>query len=64
MTATWLTLREAAERARVHPATLRREARAGRLRHARVAGRKLLRFRPEWIDGWLTGRAEPAEQAR
>ena len=60
----WLRLDEAAERARVSTATLRREIRAGRLRHARVSGRKTIRLRPEWVDAWLEASATPLEVNR
>lgn len=49
----WLTVREAALRARCAEGTIRREVRAGRLRVVKLAGRKSLRFRAEWIDAWL-----------
>jgi excisionase family DNA binding protein len=57
----WLTIEEGAARARVHVATLRREIRAGRLRHARVGGRKCIRLRPEWVDAWLGESTTPVE---
>ena len=60
-TATWLTLQQGASRASVHEATLRREIRAGRLQHARVGGRKLIRLRPEWVDAWLMIRSKAME---
>jgi len=50
---TWLTVREAALRVRCSEGTIRREVRAGRLRVVKLAGRKSLRFRAEWIDEWL-----------
>lgn len=49
----WLTVVEAAERARCGVKTLYREVRAGRLKAARIGGRRELRFLPEWIDQWL-----------
>jgi excisionase family DNA binding protein len=49
----WLTVAEAAQRARCGVKTLYREVRAGRLRAARIGGRRELRLRPEWVDAWL-----------
>ncbi|MBL8141847.1 MAG: helix-turn-helix domain-containing protein [Acidobacteria bacterium] len=68
----WLTVREAAKRARCGVKTVYREVVAGRLRAARVGGRRSLRFRPEWVDAWmeasanggvLVGEHEPQEFA-
>lgn len=50
----WLTVNEAADRARCGVKTIYREVRAGRLRAARIGGRRELRLLPEWIDSWLT----------
>ena len=60
----WLTRREAAGYARVSEATIGREARRGRLRCAKVGGRRSLRFRREWIDAWLAGETTPLEATR
>jgi len=49
----WLTVAEAAERARVGLKLIYREVKAGRLRAAKVGGRRELRILPEWIDAWL-----------
>jgi len=49
----WLTVKEAAARAQCGVKTLYYESRAGRLRVARVGGRREMRFRAEWIDEWL-----------
>jgi excisionase family DNA binding protein len=49
----WLTVAEAAQRARCGVKTVYREVRTGRLRAARIGGRRELRLRPEWVDGWL-----------
>lgn len=49
----WLTVREAAARARVGVKTIYREANRKRLKAAQVDRRKALRFRREWIDEWL-----------
>ncbi len=49
----WLTVKEAAERARCGTKTIYREVKAHRLKAAKVGGRRELRIRPEWIDAWL-----------
>lgn len=61
----WLTIDDAAARAKCGTKTLRREAAAGRLRAVRVGGRRSLRLRAEWIDAWLesTELANPAPQS-
>jgi len=61
--AIWLTLRSAAARAAVSEATIKREVRSGRIRCARVGGRRHLRFRAEWIDAWLDASVTPSEGA-
>jgi excisionase family DNA binding protein len=57
----WLTLREGAEHVKANEATLRREIRRGRLRHARIGGRKCIRVRRSWLDEWLEQTSTPAE---
>ena len=57
----WLIAAESAERARCGTRLIYREAKAGRLRHAIVGGRRELRFKAEWIDEWLERTAEPVE---
>lgn len=49
----WLTVKEAANRARVGIKTIYREAKKGRLRASKVGGRRELRLKKEWIDQWL-----------
>jgi len=49
----WMTIREAARYARCGPKTLYREVRQGRLRAARIGGRREIRLRAEWLDSWL-----------
>ena len=49
----WLTVKEAAERARCGVKLMYREVEAKRLKAARVGGRRELRILPEWVDQWL-----------
>ncbi len=60
----WLTLRHAAARAAVSEGTLKREVRRGRIRAARVGGRRCLRFRPSWVGAWLEASTTPVETRR
>jgi len=60
----WRTSDEAAARGRVGIKVIYREAKAGRLRAARVGGRRELRFRDVWIDEWLEASATPVEVSR
>lgn len=62
--AAWLTVKGACERAHVGTKLIYREVAAGRLKAARVGGRRDLRFRPEWIDQWLDATATPVEVQR
>lgn len=57
----WLTVEEAADRARCGVKTIYREVRSGRLRAARLGGRRELRVLPEWIDDWLLRQATPVD---
>jgi excisionase family DNA binding protein len=50
---------QAAARAQTGTKTIYREVKAGRLRAARVGGRRELRLRDEWIDMWLEKCATP-----
>jgi excisionase family DNA binding protein len=56
---TWLTVVEAAARAKVSKRLIYSEVRAGRLRAAKVSGRRQLRFTPQWVDDWLIAAATP-----
>jgi excisionase family DNA binding protein len=58
---TWLIVKEAAARGRCGPKVIYHEIRAGRLRAARVGGRREYRLRPEWIDEWLERTSTPVE---
>jgi excisionase family DNA binding protein len=55
----WLNVKQSADRARVCEATIRREIKAGRIRAARVGGRRSWRLRADWIDQWLETSAKP-----
>ena len=57
----WLTLQQGAAIVQAHEATLRREIRRGRLRAARVGGRKSIRLRRSWLDAWLEANTSPIE---
>ena len=59
----WLTPKEAAGRARCGVKMIYREVKGGRLRAARIAGRRELRMKPEWVDAWLERTATPVEVA-
>jgi excisionase family DNA binding protein len=62
--AVWMTVGEAAARAKVGNKVIYREVNSHRLRAARVGGRRELRTRPEWVDQWLESTAEPQEIGR
>jgi len=55
----WLTVREAAGRAKCGERSIYYAARSGRLRAARLGGRRELRFLQEWVDAWLIETSVP-----
>lgn len=57
----WLTVKEAAARARCGRKTIYGEVRAGRLRAATIGNRRDLRILAEWVDAWLTASSRPVE---
>jgi excisionase family DNA binding protein len=57
----WMTVAMAAAYARVGSKLLRREIAAGRLRAARIGGRRDIRILSEWIDQWLVQSSTPVE---
>ncbi len=57
----WLTVKEAADRARCGVKTIYREVKASRLRAARIGGRRQLRFQASWIDDWLIRQSNVVE---
>lgn len=52
----WITVGEAARRARCGVKLIYREVSAGRLQAVRIGGRRELRLRADWIDAWLLRR--------
>ena len=57
----WRTAAQGARRAQVGVKLVYREVKAGRLRAARVGGRRDIRIKDAWIDEWLEAMAEPVE---
>ena len=51
---TWFTPREASDYAKVTPITLKRAVKAGTLQAFRVNGGRLLRYRRDDLDAWLS----------
>lgn len=49
----WRTVKEIAQRAKTGEKLIYAEVAAGRLRAARVGGRREIRSKDEWIDAWL-----------
>jgi excisionase family DNA binding protein len=64
MTSPWLTVDEAAARLRVSTKTIYREVQCGRLRAARIGGRRSLRFLSEWLDSYAIATSKPVEERR
>jgi excisionase family DNA binding protein len=59
-TSEWLTVGEAAKHARCGKSLIYSEVQRGRLRAARLGGRRELRFLVVWIDAWLLATSTPA----
>jgi excisionase family DNA binding protein len=59
-TSEWLTVGEAAQHARCGKSLIYGEVQRGRLRAARLGGRRELRFLATWIDAWLLASSTPA----
>jgi len=55
----WLTVDEAAHRARCGKRSIYLAVQQGKLRAARLGGRRELRFLAEWIDAWLLASSTP-----
>jgi excisionase family DNA binding protein len=58
-TSDWLTVGEAAQHARCGKSLIYGEVQRGRLRAARLGGRRELRFLATWIDAWLLATSTP-----
>ncbi len=56
----WLTVAEAARYAKCGKRLIYHEVRRGKLRAARMGGRRELRFLGSWIDAWLLATSTPA----
>ena len=57
--ATWLTVVDAAQHARCGKRSIYVAVEQGKLRAARLGGRRELRFLEEWIDAWLLASSTP-----
>ena len=55
----WLTVEEAAQRARCGKRSIYLGVQQGKLRAARLGGRRELRFLAEWVDAWLLASSTP-----
>jgi hypothetical protein len=60
----WRTVKQAAARALTGEKLIYREMKAGRIRHAKIGGRREIRTTDEWIDEWLEASAKPIEVRR
>jgi len=60
---TWLNVAEGAEYAGVSRDTIYTACERRELRHARVAGRRAIRLKRDWIDAWLEQHAQGAQRA-
>jgi excisionase family DNA binding protein len=55
----WLTVSDAAQHAKCGAKSIYLAVRQGKLRAARLGGRRELRFLAEWIDAWLLATSTP-----
>jgi len=60
-TTPWRTVQQVADRALCGPKLIYREVKAGRLRAARIGGRRDIRILDAWVDAWLEAASTPAE---
>jgi excisionase family DNA binding protein len=59
MSTEWLTVDEAAQHAKCGVRSIYLAVRQGKLRAARLGGRRELRFLASWIDSWLLATSTP-----
>ena len=57
----WLTVDDATRHAKCGKRSIYSAVRHGKLRAARLGGRRELRFLAEWIDAWLLASSTPIE---
>jgi excisionase family DNA binding protein len=55
----WKTVKQEADRIQASPETLYRAIRAGKLRAAKINGRRNHRLTEDWTDQWLEASATP-----
>ena len=55
----WLTVKEAAARAKVSDETIYGNIKRGRLRAARIGTRKDIRILLDWLDAWMVSLRTP-----
>lgn len=55
----WLTVADAAQHARCGKRSIYTGVHQGKLRAARLGGRRELRFLVEWVDAWLLASITP-----
>ena len=60
----WLTVGEAAARLKISKKTIYKEVRAGRMRAAKIGGRRALRFLESWVDEFAVATSTPVEVGR
>ena len=63
-TTPWLTVREAAQYARCGVKVLYKEIKEGRLKAARIGGRREFRLLSAWLDDWLIETSRAARHPR
>ena len=57
----WLTARQAAKRLQSGVKLVYHEVASGRLRAAKIGGKRAIRIKAEWVDAYREGMAAPIE---